>query len=265
MTAYYDDSGTHEGAKVLLMGGAIGNEAQWGAFEAGWAKFLTEPTKGKGPIKRFHMYDCEQSLKEFAGWARADSDNAIHNARTVMLESGLRGYSAGVEVAPWNELVTGRLRVIMGDPERSVVTQCIIKTIALGLALGEEKIQFVFDNRPNRNEANKRIHDLFQAFGQLDAEHPAMGGIAFLNSMETRPLQAADVVANEYYRAIQELLKPPGERKLRAHWRRLEESGNFMGEMINRDAIAAMVERHTPTANGIGQNDFGLMSQLLWK
>ncbi len=216
---------------------------------------------GRGPIKRFHMFDCENAVGEFAGWNRADSDSAIYNFRRVILDADLRGYACAIEIAPWDELVIEPLRTIFGDAERYCVTTCIIRSNALALSLGEKELRFVFDNRPSRNEANKRIFDLFQGFQRLDDEFPQLDNIAFLGSAATLPLQGADLVANEYFRAVAQIIA--GKPKLRAHWHRLEESGKFGGEMMLRPQIEAMVAKQMANAKTMPPHEFRLMMELL--
>ena len=239
LTAYFDDSGTHDGATVVLLGGLLGDEHQWSAFERGWSSCLQNPTKGRGPIGRFHAFDLQHSVGEFAGWKRPESDNAFYNFRQVIIESGLLGYAIAVDIAAWNELVVGPLRTFLGDAERFCVSQCILKSNAIALAVDPQKdLKFVFDNRPHRSEANKRIFEIFQHFSRLERELPALTDIAFLGSTGCLPLQGADLVAYEYYRLSHDLALANGQRiQARPHWERLSETGRIHGDIALRPEI----------------------------
>jgi hypothetical protein len=245
LTGYFDDSGTHGNATVLLMGGLVGNESQWTAFELGWKPLLANPTGNRGPIRRFHAYELEHALGDFSGWNRADKDNAFFNFRKVIIDSGLRGYVMAVEIAPWDEHIKGPIRTVFGDAERFCVIQCIMKTTALALALDPNgTLNFVFDNRPESTEANQRVFKIFLTFNQsaLD-ELPQLRDMAFSDSTSTLPLQGADLIAYEYYVLTDALVRRVNGGnpvEARAHWKRLSESGLIAGECIFANDIKAL-------------------------
>lgn len=70
LTAYFDDSGTHSDSDVVLWNGLFGHHYQWQYFDELWSAKLANPSPGKEPLRRFHMYDCERGDEEFLGWSR---------------------------------------------------------------------------------------------------------------------------------------------------------------------------------------------------
>ncbi len=65
LTAYFDDSGTHAGSDVILMGGLIAHEDEWKVLEAEWKTAL-----GEFGLRRMHMSHCESRKGEFAAFER---------------------------------------------------------------------------------------------------------------------------------------------------------------------------------------------------
>lgn len=129
LTAYFDDSGTHNASKVVLIGGLLGSDAQWLAYEQEWQARLDAPLPGKPPLKRFHMYDCEHGEKEFQTWNRAERDNLIYELRQIIIRNKLFGYASALSRPDWDELITGTLRTFLGDAERNAVTNAILRTL----------------------------------------------------------------------------------------------------------------------------------------
>jgi hypothetical protein len=70
LIAYFDDSGSHTDSDVVIWNGLFGNHYQWRLFNELWEAKLKDPSPGKEPLKRFHMFECQNSLGEFSGWSR---------------------------------------------------------------------------------------------------------------------------------------------------------------------------------------------------
>jgi hypothetical protein len=132
ITAYFDDTGTHQGSPVIGFGGLVGNEEQWYLFEGAWRAKLAAPLPGKPPLERFHMSDCMAYTGEFENYSEPERDAVIHDFRQMIIASGVWGYGAGVSQADWNELIVpANLVGWVGDAEAICFRQCVAKIKSL--------------------------------------------------------------------------------------------------------------------------------------
>ena len=129
LTAYFDDSGTHERSQIVLVAGIFGTESRMGSLERNWRKHIENPLCGRRPrLRRFHMTDCQASQGEFLGWSRTETDYFCHQLRTVIIEFDVAAYGIACARKNWDELVTGDMRAILGSPEGLCIRNCFVKS-----------------------------------------------------------------------------------------------------------------------------------------
>jgi Protein of unknown function (DUF3800) len=249
LTAYFDDTGTHSGgrwgpSKVVAVAGIIGTEGDLRGLESEWRNHLDRPLCGrKPPLKRFHMYDCQNSLGEFIDWSRTETDYFTHQLATVIGESGVAGYGMACSRKDWEELVTGDARAILGDPEGTCVRNCFLRAAAWAQHnTFDRHMTFVFDDfdaRPERQRDNKVVFDVFR---RQTLPPPELVGFYYTTSHKILPLQAADLVAWEFYQhakdALESGLLPPRRRQ----WQALGSKMKFHGQIARRPAIQQIVD-----------------------
>jgi len=247
LTAYFDDSGTHATSRVTLMGGLYGNDAQWTALEQKWQALLDDPGKGWGPLARFHMFDCEHGEGEFSGKSQGARDHLIYRFRNIILESRLHGYAMVVSTPDWDELVKGDYLDGWGDAERFSVTNCLLTTLEWAARESvETEVAFVFDDRPQRRESNRRVYSIYQHYSESERVTPKPVGISFLGSEKSLPLQAADMFAWESNRYAQEWLAKREKMRARPHFRHFLATNRFKLQCGTREAIKAMIANVEP-------------------
>jgi Protein of unknown function (DUF3800) len=237
LTVYFDDSGTHGTSDVVVVGGLLGNQYQWQFFNELWAAKLGEPSPGKLPLRRFHMYDCVQGENEFLGWSRTATDFLVHELGTIILKTGLYGYACAIARKDWNDLVTGDWRDAFGDAEGFCVRQCYLEAMRMCAVLWQKDLAIVFDDRPHRYPENKKIFDLFK--------HPAADEFANLHSLtfasaaRVLPLQGADLIAWETYQQARAFLLHEIDRDefYRKELKRLATSGRMRLQYASRNQI----------------------------
>ncbi len=238
INAYFDDSGTHETSDVVVMAGIVGTEPEMQSLDAMWASHLEHPLDGlKPPIKRFHMTDCFKSDGEFAGWSRVETDYFCHQLRETIINSHVSAYGFACVRKEWEAEFTGEYKVIFGDPEGYAVRACFDRSINWARnRTFDPKMSFVFDDRPHRRRENEGVFYIYQQIKRP----PQLVGISFMNSHKVRPLQAADLVAWEFYNHAVGVLKNGRTHKPRKEIMHLLENIEMYGQMTTAREIAEM-------------------------
>ncbi len=243
LTAYFDDSGTHATSNVVLVAGIFGTEWQLTSLERLWLPHLEQPLCGQKPrLRRFHAYECNNSLGEFTGWTRTETDYFCHQLQTAIIESGVSAYGIAISRQDWDEIITGGLRIFLGgDAEGYAITQCITCTVNWAQRnTFDPKLTFVFDNRPS--EIQRHAKAIGDAFEKVTGS-PEITGCAFLSSYDVKPLQAADLFAWEVYQHANEIfnsgiIQPPTRSALK----RLNENIQMKTQYANRKSIKQIAD-----------------------
>lgn len=244
LNAYFDDSGTHDQSSIVLLAGVFGTEAEMTSLERMWQKHLDRPLDGlKPPLTRFHMTDCQGSRGEFEGWSRTETDYFCHQLQTTIIDSGVSAYGIGCARKDWDDLVTGDMRAILGDPEGFCVRNCFVKAIEWANAnTFDPRMSFIFDGRPHRQRENKVVFDAFQR----QTSSPHLVGISFITSHKIQPLQAADMIAWELYQHANDILveglRAPKRQQLLNLGKQLGPGIRFVGQIALRERIAMIVD-----------------------
>lgn len=254
LTAYFDDSGTHADAEVVLWNGLFGNNFQWDHFNKLWTAKLQNPSPGKEPLKRFHMANCQAADGEFLGWKRTETDFLVHELGGIILKCGLYCDCAVISRKDWNELITGDLLTALGDAEGYSLRMAFVRASKWARDTGcSDKIAFVFDRRQEREKEGKRIYALFEHLSKIEPTAVAPVSIEFSNSHQVLPLQAADLVAWEYYQHAREYLKFGKPYASRKQLRRLWNGGRMKIGLATRSAIERMVALEAGKEEKIGR------------
>lgn len=197
LTAYLDDSGTHDNSQVVLWAGLCANHFQWALLTELSQQQLKAPCPDKQPISRFHMTECYDSRGEFAGWTRTETDLSAHEFTNIILRAGIYGRAFATSRKDWDELITGNVKIIFGDAEGFCVRNCYLQVTrwAKEKASYDHELAFIFDARPHRQAENSMLFDIHKQFSEENGEGPKLVSLTFGSSKELLPLQAADLFA----------------------------------------------------------------------
>ena len=105
----------------------------------------------------------------------------------------------------------------------------------------DPKLALIFDNRPHREEANKRVFSIYQRHFASGEAGPPEPSITFESSQCFLPLQGADVIAWELYQRGKDWLAHGPKTPFSDNLKRLIASGKIDAEIGTREVIEKIV------------------------
>lgn len=198
-SAHLDDSGTHSGSPLAIVGGIVLSEKGSGEFDRGWRGVLAKP---EYRIKVFHGADCDAGRGEFNGWNSAKSHDLSLELANVLSSRVLEIIAIGVRPPDfefvWEELALSEIG-IKNDIYRVLLELCWHKlgdfaqrltntdTLAIYVEKGNKRASFVNDlyQKVNTDPRARKILRIKQ--------------IAFVDK-DFAPLQGADLLVHEVFK-----------------------------------------------------------------
>jgi hypothetical protein len=248
LSAYFDDSGTHDVSPVVVLGGLLGTEDQWIAFEAAWAALLAAPLPGKPPLRQFHLAPCRAAAGEFADYNRADRDRITYLFRQIILDVGLVTIASALNKTAWNELVTGDLVAELGEPIAYCFVKCVDQILnTVRLRKPGQRVAIVFDQGTKRD-----LEQWMKFYVSQSGKYPEIAALGFGRVSEILPLQGADMIATETYQFSQQWLKDGENAIANAHFRDYLKRELSSGLMADREHVEQIVARVRETQRLLG-------------
>lgn len=247
LECYLDDSGTHEGSPLVAWGGIAGHKHYLDQLDTAWRDQLLKPCDGKPPIKKFHSYDLEQGINEFAGYNRAASNLTHRNFRQIIVESSVTIFAYGVSTKDWDEIIRGEQPDYTA--EQLVFGQAIFELAKAAKKEGEA-LSLQFDQGRDTPELRQAIMPAIET-AQYEERFLSYG---FSPVASVPALQAADLVIHEMFGVYKRLLMD-GEVNPRPHAKRLIEDSfagdaKWMGRKEIEDTIRRIERARNADKNG---------------
>jgi hypothetical protein len=231
LQGYFDDSGTHDGSRVVAIGGFIAREEQWQEFEREWKERVLSQ------CKVFRMADLENGYGEFAGWPKEKKHSLINTVTEIALRYAKHAVSGLVIAQDYDEIVPQWAKKIeaFGDEYNFCFQMCIGQSMQYvdlldPLMPDEEKIAFMFEQQKKHEGITRDNYTLIKEF--RDPQN-RMGAFGFGTKQDFHPLQLADFFAYESYKHLDNLVQKSG-RDIRVPLKILQNEGqsiqaHFMG------------------------------------
>lgn len=237
--AFLDDSGTHAGSRVVVIGGLLGTDAQWDIFAKSWEARLAYPLPDRPPLKHFHLSHCRSGHGEFATYSVAERDSVNYVFRKIILDAGLLTIAAAVNKVAWDELVIGEAKEELGSPLQLCFFKCMEAVLTrCRLDKPGQEVTLCFDVgiRPEI--------DAFASFCESQrGTYPELASIYYAPVPKVVALQGADMIAYETYKYGEQWFERRGESIPNPHFRDFVARNLSLGLVYDHDQIAEMVER----------------------
>jgi hypothetical protein len=204
IVAYVDESADSKRERVFALAGFAAHEQFWEEFQARMGERLREDG-----IDVFHMTDCESCWGEFRKWQddKAKSIALVSDLISLILDSQLVGIWSGVHMETYNRVVKGRVLPLIDHPYFFCFVHCFGQMLRGMRDLPpEEKLSFVFEENAEVKRFVLGGHRGLRDFPFLpEDERLRIGDAAFAPKKSSRALQAADLLAYECFKYLDNL------------------------------------------------------------
>lgn len=183
-------------ARVCVVAGYLGPEAQWEKFSLRWGSVLAD-----AGLTAFDALDYERGEGELAGWTADQKTGLREKLLGAINESGLVAIGSALPLAEFEALASAnRVSLTCGrpeDPHLLCLNHCLVDAAQRAAPLPrDEKVCFVFDWQDEMGSA------LLWHFEELKnlASQPVrerLGTLGFDSRKAFSPLQAAELLAYE--------------------------------------------------------------------
>lgn len=251
LEVYLDDSGTHDGAPLVVWGGICGHKHYLDQLDTAWRARLLKPCDGKPPIKAFHSYDLDHGIGEFSGYNDGARDLTRRNFRQVIVECSATVLAYGVSIRDRDQVVRTLGQMPGFTAEQHVFGQAIFE-VAKAAKEENEPLTLQFDQGRDSYDLRSQIQPAIET-AQFDGRFLSYG---FSSVSAVPALQAADLVAHEAYRVLCQFRADP-KTPLRAHTQKLFNDAffgtlNWMGRREIKKAVQKIERAHRREREGRG-------------
>ena len=209
--AYFDDSSDKRREKYFAAGGLIGGEEQWSTFDLRWldeTRELTEP---------FRSTDCEGGHGHFKTWDKPKRDELMDRLVGLIRWYQLSAFASIVPIADYRAVFPEATEF---EPYYLAVTHAIINMAVVGFR-AKQAVKLWFELGPRSGKTAEIFYSL-HAQKNWDASS-YLSGIG-QESKELCPLQAADIVAREAFKHMDNL----GARPTRIPTKRMKDKLSYI-------------------------------------
>jgi hypothetical protein len=241
LTFYGDDSGTHQSSRTVTVAGYVGQVAAWKRFSREWNKVLKE-----FGVQQMHRADLEAfggEYKRTKGWNEERRKKFLQRLYPIIDGHVKEPIGSAVIVEDFESIVPTDLKNRLGGAYGWCANHCIT---AINVWCAQRKynrpIQYVFEaGTAGYGQVEKMIQELYS--NQNDREKYRIRGWSFQDKSVT-PLQAADVLAYEGFKQIENQVLDKGQRPERISFTHLVSASHHHLQYWDRNRLLIWLESY---------------------
>jgi hypothetical protein len=192
LTAYFDDSGSERGERMLILAGYVHSAQTWLAFNDDWQTVLeTAPA-----IKYLHMVEAENLRDEFKGWVREEMEEKVSALADVIVKHEPWSIECQVSHQDFSDIVQPVVPYELRTPYFAcfygVICNLVKWHASMGLTL---PIDFVFDEQGAIGAQAVLWYETIKSMQPAGLASLFGSTPVFRDDKKILPLQAADLLA----------------------------------------------------------------------
>jgi hypothetical protein len=239
MLACYFDASTGPGSDALSVAGYVAPVDQWGRFQREWKEWLDE-----FGVIHFHMTDWESKWGEFRGWTDDKKHRLFQKlVGTLRLRFHL-GVSAAVIVSDYHAVRP--LITSPEDREMSAYTFCAIQCFHRIEVWADkhryhDPIAYILEGGDNHDGEIYALESLIRK-SEARKRRFRYGSLTFADKRQLNPLQAADILAYETWKEMENFVLPGARIRQPRHSARILLTGHehrYSHGYYNKESLLA--------------------------
>lgn len=196
---YFDDNGSVSSSNFVCLAGYASPHTRWDAFVPEWREMLR-----RHGIKMIHMKDLMPLRGEYEklGWDYPKRDAVLTECIDIINRCAFNGFGIGVDAKHWRALKTEE-RAYLGNPITLCFERILRRVVEKFRNVGQEvHVPVTFDDNPQYAPTfYARWSDLRKTRPDLKRR---IGAITFADDSIYYPLQAADLLAHQTGKDVQQ-------------------------------------------------------------
>lgn len=208
LTFYCDDSGTSPDQRTAVAAGYLASVEQWQRFIPRWNSLLAEYG-----VSQLHRVDLESRKKQFRDWDLERQKEFLIKAHAIIRDHTYIAVGSGVIKADYEEIMPAWAKDLFGGVYGWCVNECLVRVAEWCEKLRNpysENIDWVFERG---TVGSGQVMTMLANFSKDPTWGPRLrlGTWSFLGK-DTVPLQAADMIAYEVFKQIENQIIDKGQR-----------------------------------------------------
>ena len=224
-TAYFDESGTHEGSEAVAVAGYLSTPELWEKFEVEWREAL-----GDFGIEFFHMTDFAARRQQFAGWPEEKRRACLSRLVDITNRHVIASAGTVIPVSDYQAVFSKKADHFVGGPYGVAAMVCFSEMAKMFKLIGVHgQVAYVFESGAQGSGQVQKAFTWLEQDPGSKAQYRLLS-LSFQNKRQFCPLQAADILAYELYLYFPKALKK-SERAVRYGVKALAEAPRDWGRL----------------------------------